>query len=99
MTADLSPPRMEIHPVERYFRNVWAILTGPGKFFRKMPLTGGLAAPLAFALITHWIGTSIGFLWRISIGRAVHSYWENVMRMGGNSAFDYTGRSAQLVEF
>ncbi|HYN02641.1 MAG TPA: YIP1 family protein [Vicinamibacteria bacterium] len=32
------------------------VLTGPGAFFRAMPLTGGLGSPLLYAVIVGWIG-------------------------------------------
>lgn len=32
------------------------VLTGPGAFFRAMPLAGGLGSPLLYAVIVGWIG-------------------------------------------
>jgi hypothetical protein len=32
------------------------VLTGPGAFFRAMPVTGGLGSPLLYAVIVGWIG-------------------------------------------
>jgi hypothetical protein len=32
------------------------VLTGPGAFFRAMPLSGGLGSPLLYAVVIGWIG-------------------------------------------
>lgn len=51
--------------VQNYFRDIWLILTQPSHFFKKMPLTGGISRPLAFALVTHWLGSALSFLWKL----------------------------------
>ncbi|MEK6704448.1 MAG: YIP1 family protein [Bdellovibrionota bacterium] len=50
--------------VIQYFQTVWSIIAHPVQFFSSMPLTGGVARPLAFALVTHWLGSAVAFLWR-----------------------------------
>jgi hypothetical protein len=82
-----------------YFRQVWRILTQPSAFFRSMPVRGGVSGPLAFALITHWLGSAASFLWRLLIGGALGGYIEHVMHMAGDVAdVDSPGRNAQLME-
>lgn len=49
--------------ITRYLDELWLIISQPRVFFKKMPVTGGLSAPLAFALITHWVGAFCKFLW------------------------------------
>jgi len=51
--------------IQAYFLTLRKILTSPSDFFRNMSVTGGLSEPLAFALVTHWIGTSISFIWKL----------------------------------
>src|SRR4051794_33591226 len=53
-----------VNPIRAYFLRVWQILTEPTAFFKTMPTTGGVSGPLAFALITHWLGSAVGFFWR-----------------------------------
>ena len=53
--------------VVAYFRDVWMVLTRPSDFFARLPLSGGVSAPLAFALVTHWLGEAVAFLWRALI--------------------------------
>lgn len=51
--------------VQAYFVTLRKILTSPTEFFRRMSVTGGFSEPLAFALVTHWIGTTLAFLWKL----------------------------------
>src|SRR5579859_4135627 len=60
-----------MHPFRAYFGTLWEITIHPSRFFSKMPLTGGTAGPLAFALITHWLGSALAFLWKLAIGGAM----------------------------
>jgi len=41
-----------------------------------MPVSGGLARPLAFALVTHWLGSALSFLWRLGAARSVWEYFQ-----------------------
>jgi hypothetical protein len=54
--------------IKRYFSDLKTVLTQPTAFFRRVPLRGGLSGPLAFALITHWIGSAIEYLWQSAFG-------------------------------
>jgi hypothetical protein len=47
--------------VGAYFRDLKKVLFEPTAFFRGLPLTGGLAIPLTFALVTHWLGSLFNF--------------------------------------
>lgn len=57
-----------------YGEKLLQILVHPRLFFRSMPLKGGLSQPLVFALVTHWIGSALGFLWKTSLKGPTH-YW------------------------
>jgi len=86
-------------PIRRYWVTVWRILTQPKAFFRSMRLDGGVSGPLAFALITHWIGAAASFLWHLSIGGVVGGYFDRFMHVAGDVAeVDNPGRNAQLAE-
>lgn len=86
-------------PIRGYFERVWKILTHPSAFFRTMPVRGGVSGPLAFALITHWMGAAVAYIWRIFIGGAVSGYLDRIMRMAGDVAeVDNPGRNAQIME-
>jgi hypothetical protein len=94
-----QPVRRPFNPVKVYFKNVWQILTQPSVFFRSLPLRGGVAGPLAFALITHWMGSAVAFLWRLSVGGALGGYFEQMLRMAGDVAeVDNPGRNTQLLQ-
>lgn len=53
---------------KRYFSDLKTVITQPTAFFRRVPLSGGFTGPLAFALVTHWIGTAFEYLWHSAFG-------------------------------
>ncbi len=65
-----SPPRHEsaMGPISDYFLTLKNVLSTPSDFFRKMSLQGGWGTPLAFALVTHWLGSALEYLIRIVLG-------------------------------
>jgi hypothetical protein len=88
-----------MNPIRGYFSRVWQILTEPTAFFKNMPTTGGVSGPLAFALITHWLGSAVGFFWHALIGGAIGEHFDALMRMAGDVAeVDNPGRNAQMME-
>jgi hypothetical protein len=91
--------RDERNPVKKYFDTLWRILTRPTDFFRSMPTRGGIAGPLAFALVTHWIGSAISFVWKAMLGGAIGQHFKSFQKMFQDVAeIDYPGRSAQVIE-
>jgi hypothetical protein len=64
-----------------------------------MPLQGGLAKPLAFALTTHWLGSAIGFLWQHFLGGSVSRFLKTVFQSSSRwgTDIDYSGRYASLL--
>jgi hypothetical protein len=48
--------------VGAYFRDLKKVLFNPADFFKALPVTGGLAIPLTFALVTHWLGSLINYI-------------------------------------
>lgn len=84
------------HPVSRYWEDLKLLLLKPRQFFRQMPRNGGFAQPLAFALIAHWIGTAISFLWGSAFLRTGQEYFEKWASMFGNSnQIDVIRRASQ----
>ncbi|OFZ54379.1 MAG: hypothetical protein A2428_08895 [Bdellovibrionales bacterium RIFOXYC1_FULL_54_43] len=84
--------------IHDYFVTVWRILIHPGEFFRQMPLKEGLAGPLAFALVTHWLGAALSFLWHTAFSVALSDYARLFERIFGDFDIDHPGRTAQLME-
>jgi hypothetical protein len=86
-------------PLRAYFRTVRAILTRPAQFFRAMPAEGGVSGPLAFALVTHWLGEALEFLWRAALAGRFNRPLEQLYRMAGDVIdVDSPGKSAALIE-
>lgn len=77
--------------VRNYFSDLWQILRHPRLFFRKMPVQGGMARPLCFALVTHWLGASLGYLGQISFGISTHRFFENLFQPRESSRFGDPG--------
>ncbi|MGZ3696662.1 MAG: YIP1 family protein [Bdellovibrionota bacterium] len=85
--------------LRNYFRDLSQILTQPTRFFRRMPTSGGVGGPLAFALVTHWIGSAFGYLWRLLVGGALAGWLSGFFRIAGDVAdVDDPGRGSQLLE-
>lgn len=77
------------NPVTAYLKTVWKILTTPTEFFSNLRLDGGVTGPLAFALVTHWIGSALEFLWKsVSGGLAVRYLQQILDQMAGMMAND-----------
>ena len=94
---------MKSNHISRYFDQVWWILTRPTSYFRQLPLTGGVTVPISFALITHWLGSSFGFLWSLALGKLIGSqlsaFFNDAVDFAGHLAeVDHPGRHAQFVE-
>lgn len=66
--------------IQRYFGDLKAVLTQPTAFFRRVPLTDSLSRPLAFALVTHWIGVAIEHLWQAALGGLFATRFEQILK-------------------
>jgi hypothetical protein len=87
------------HPFRVYFGTLWQLLTHPTRFFEKMPISGGASGPLAFALITHWLGSALSFLWAAALSGAISSYSSGIFKIFGDVAdIDHPGRSAMIAQ-
>ena len=64
-----------------YFHTVWRILSSPTQFFQSMPVAGGMSGPLAFALVTHWVGSSIEFIWTAVFGIGAGTSFKKLMKL------------------
>ncbi len=96
-----KPPiwKSGLHPVKQYFIDLFEISVHPVRFFRRMPLEGGVSGPLAFALVTHWLASALEYLWHSLIGGAATEYVNEVLKMAGNVAdVDNPGQSARLFQ-
>lgn len=82
-----------------YFKTLWRLLTRPHLFFRSMPRQGGVSGPLTFALVTHWIGSALEYLWRNLLSGQFGSYFNELFKLAGDVAdVDSPGRSTILFE-
>src|SRR5262249_20649357 len=81
-----------------FFGTLWEIMAHPARFFSRMPVAGGVAGPLAFALIIHWMGATFAFLWKLAIGGAVETYARGFFKIFGDVAdVDHPGRAAAMA--
>jgi len=62
------------------FKTVKESLFAPSAFFRKMPVTGGLADPLLYALIVGMVSTMVSYVWQILFQGTMQSYIPAEMR-------------------
>src|SRR5205807_1717824 len=84
--------------VRNYFSDIFQIMTRPSSFFQHMPLRGGLSRPLGFALVTHWLGRSIEYLWHLLIGGSLFQYLQTWFVPEDFIDVDHPGRNMQLLQ-
>jgi hypothetical protein len=77
-------PQMESAegPIRGYFGKIRRILFAPQEFFSSLPPRESLGQVLAFALITHWVGSAIAFLVNMGAGvdKTVLKLFETLLR-------------------
>lgn len=66
--------------IQDYFVDLWRIISQPRLFFKHLPVSGGLAKPLCFALVTHWLGAALAFIWRTLFGGSLWQIIQNLFR-------------------
>ncbi len=96
-----KPPvwKSGLRPIRQYFIDLFEISVHPVRFFRRMPLEGGVSGPLAFALVTHWLASALEYLWHSLIGGAAMEYLNEMIKVAGNVAdVDNPGQSARLFQ-
>lgn len=49
-----------------FFRDLGDVLARPVQFYRRMPVSGGLSGPLAFALLASWSGEIAAYGWHLA---------------------------------
>jgi hypothetical protein len=56
-------------PISAYFGELKAITTHPVRFYRELALRPdtGVAAPIAFGLVSHWLGRAMSQLWKMGL--------------------------------
>ena len=84
--------------IRDYFHDVWEIIVHPTHFFRRMPSTGGLTRPLAFALVTHWLGAILKLFWQFLMGGAFMRILQNSLHTQKDIQFQYLEKAMQLGE-
>lgn len=81
--------------IHHYFAQLWQILTHPTQFYRQMPIEGGLTGPLTFALVTHWLGAAVSFLWSTLMGQWFAHFVDTFSRIATDVA-QRNGENSQL---
>jgi hypothetical protein len=61
----------ERSPIAAYFDDLKTLLLHPVQFYKADRLSSNLATPLAFGLVSHWLGRAIEQLWLMSLN--IHS--------------------------
>jgi len=81
-----------------YLRDAKEILLRPSRFFRDLPLRGGLSRPLSFALIAHWIGTALAYLWIALTGSALTHLFNHVQFNESTTFIDSPARFSMWLQ-
>lgn|GEM_PF-556181 len=99
----LSPAGPSRTFVGRYLADLALILTHPSRFFARLRekerfgTADGLAAALAFAIVTHWIGQSLKFFWQAALSGTINERFKPAFRVFSDLAeVDHPGQSEML---
>ena len=79
--------------IQLYWNTVKKVFAHPRAFFQHLPSQGGISTPLAYALVTHWIGTGVSYLWTLRLQLA-HSSWLEELLSEISEEIHYSGKSA-----
>ncbi|MGK5088000.1 hypothetical protein WDW86_10620 [Bdellovibrionota bacterium FG-2] len=92
--------------VRSYFSQLWNICIHPSLFFRELPLKDkrgplwGFSGPLVFALVTHWIGTALEYMWHQLVGGSIGSLFHRFSKIAEDVIeIDNPGKAAQFGAF
>lgn len=86
--------------VRSYFRVLWRILRAPRSYFESWSTQGSPDVPsaLSFALVTHWLGAGLAYLWQILFGTVWGDTLSQLLDIAGDVAeIDHPGRGSELV--
>jgi hypothetical protein len=76
---DPRPVAPESH-LQIYFTSLKALLTRPREFFRSLKHPIGVARPLLFGVITHWVGSALSYLWFSGLGRLFERHFSSMFQ-------------------
>ncbi len=78
----------ELPFLENYLLTFKKIIFNPILFFKTLPKEGSCTHPLAFALITHWIGAALSFLMR--------NFWGSFMKINLSEILKFSQKTFDL---
>lgn len=86
-----------MNAIKNYFATLQSVLFHPRAFFRDLPSQGGISTPLAFALVTHWLGAFFEFLW-VSIFKFSQINWLSDLFSTLEDEVHYSGKSSYTLK-
>jgi hypothetical protein len=97
-TSLKTPPSGERGPIAGYFADLRGLAFAPSQFFRRIPVSGGLTGPLVFALVSHWIGAAVSYLWNLN-WKAHDTAWldQIAIFLGKGQEIESLGHNARWV--
>lgn len=101
-SSDVSVPSAPRQPesgldwIRNYLVQLKAVLFQPTRFFRAFDVTTGLGSILAFALITHWIGSALQFIWQSLTWNQMEQFFRLLLQQYQNKSQIHGVRSSIL---
>ncbi len=98
-TADPTRPlQVVLDWIRTYITTTRELLTQPSAFFRTHAQDRGIAGPIFYALVTHWIGTAVQFVWVTWLGGKILptlAHWLNNLKQATQ---EISGRSIEDLD-
>jgi hypothetical protein len=92
---EITPPphktESSLEPITNYFRDLRKVTFEPTLFFRELSVSGGIGGPLAFALVTHWIGAALGYFMTSLSGNIGEKMMHQMVQFSTHYSGQYTG--------
>ncbi len=99
VVRSFSEPVSALGLIKRYFLTLAWATTRPSSFFERLPRNESIFIPLSFALLTHWIGSALQYLWMGVIGTSLDRYFSKVFDFAENIIeIDNPGKGAAFLE-
>ena len=67
--------------VTQYFIRLKNIFTKPSDFFSKLNPPYSATHALLFAVVTHWLGASLSFLWKSAVGSVIETKMQDFLNL------------------
>jgi hypothetical protein len=95
----VTEPGGAVFPLESYFSDLKTLYSSPSRFFKTISVDQNIAYPIAFGLISHWIGSSVNYLWSFAYRQSDVSWIDRMALLAGRGReIEALGNNARWLD-